>query len=310
MTDSSAYITLDALLEVRRHCRELSLPGRSMHSSRQTGRQFSLLRGRGIDFDQVRLYQPGDDIRNIDWRVTARTRKTHTKVFNEERERPVFVLCEQSSRMFFGTQRCFKSVLAAEASALIAWMALAHNDRIGGMVFDAEECHEIRPRRSRQAILQLLNRLLSGNNALQSGAPAAMTGEPLNLALRHSREVIRPGSILYLLCDHAAVDGLSQPLLNALGAHNDLVLLPIYDPLEASLPSSPALEFVQNQQRLTLNTTDTALREVWATQFLTRQQAWHQLANRLRCSLQPLDTSRTPVEQLRLLLSTHARRRF
>lgn len=156
---------------------------------------------------------------------------------------------------------------------------------------------------------KLLNRLLSGNHALQPGAPAAMTDEPLNLALRHSREVIRPGSILYLLCDHSAIDGLSQPLLNALGAHNDLVLLPIFDPLEASLPSSPALEFVQDHQRLTLNTTDTALREAWATQFLTRQQAWQQLATRLRCGLQPLDTSRPPIEQLRLLLSTHARRR-
>lgn len=309
MSDSTVYVTLDALLEARRHCRELPLSGKPKHSGRQTGRQFSRLRGRGIDFDQVRLYQPGDDIRNIDWRVTARTRKAHTKVFNEERERPIFVLCEQSSRMFFGTQLCFKSVLAAEACALIAWMALAHNDRIGGMVFDAEQCHEIRPRRSRQAILQLLNRLLSGNHALQPGTDSGTPGEPLNLALRRSREVIRPGSILYLLCDHAAIDNLSQPLLNALGAHNDVVLLPIFDPLEASLPSSPALEFVQNQHRLTLNTTDTALREAWAAQFLTRQQGWQQLASRLRCGLQPLDTSRTPIEQLRQLLSTHARRR-
>lgn len=308
MSNAAVYATLDSLLEMRRHSHELPLAGRPVHAGQQTGRQLSRLRGRGIDFDQVRLYQPGDDIRNIDWRVTARTRKAHTKIFNEERERPVFVICEQSERLFFGTQLRFKSVLAAEAGALIAWMALAHNDRVGGMVFGSRECHEIRPRRSRRAILQLLGRLLEGNHAL--GAPTDESGgEPLDLALRRSREVIRPGSILYLLCDHAAIDGLSQPLLVALGAHNDLVLLPIFDPLEASLPSSPALEFVQGQQRLTLNTTASALREAWAGQFLARQQSWQRLANRLRCGLQPMDTSRNAVDQLRPLLSEHARRR-
>ena len=308
MSNAAVYATLDSLLEMRRHSHELPLAGRPVHAGQQTGRQLSRLRGRGIDFDQVRLYQPGDDIRNIDWRVTARTRKAHTKIFNEERERPVFVICEQSERLFFGTQLRFKSVLAAEASALIAWMALAHNDRVGGMVFGAQECHEIRPRRSRRAILQLLGRLLEGNRALGTADTDVTDGEPLNLALRRSREVIRPGSILYLLCDHAAIDSLNQPLLTALGAHNDLVLLPVFDPLEASLPSSPALEFAQGQQRLTLNTTASSLREAWAGQFLTRQHGWQRLANRLRCGLQPMDTSRSAIDQLRPLLSSHARR--
>lgn len=309
MHDTHVYATLDSLLQTRQLCRDLPLSARSMHPGRQAGRQFSRLRGRGIDFDQVRLYQPGDDIRNIDWRVTARTRKPHTKVFNEERERPVFVICEQSSRLFFGTQQYLKSVISAEACALIAWMALAHNDRVGGMVFDAQTCHEIRPRRSRQAILQLLGRVLASNNALAAGDPVNTDSEPLNLALRHSREVVRPGSILYLLCDHAAIDGLNQPLLRALGSHNDLILLPVFDALEAELPSSSHLAFVQNQQRLTLNTTDAALREAWAAQFLARQQAWQQLAKRLRCGLQALDTSSAPIDQLRAMLSLHARRR-
>lgn len=309
MPNAQVYTTLESLLHTRKHCRDLSVATRSTHSGRQAGRQLSRLRGRGIDFDQVRLYQPGDDIRNIDWRVTARTQKPHTKVFNEERERPVFVICEQSSRLFFGTGHYFKSVISAESCALIAWMALAHNDRVGGLVFDAQACHEVRPRRSRQAILQLLSRVLSSNSALSAGEPDSPS-EPLNLALRHSREVVRPGSILYVLCDHAAIDGLNQPLLRALSSHNDLILLPVFDALEAELPSSPSLVFVQHQQQITLNTTDAALREAWATQFLTRQQAWQQLAKRLRCGLQPLDTSSPPVDQLRMILSLHNRRRY
>ncbi|MFA5677641.1 MAG: DUF58 domain-containing protein [Pseudomonas sp.] len=307
MDNPAAYTTLDALLDMRRYCHDLPSSLRLMQSRQQTGRQLSRLRGRGIDFDQVRQYQPGDDIRNIDWRVTARTRKPHTKVFNEERERPVFILCEQSARLFFGTRQHFKSVLAAEAAALIAWMALAHNDRIGGMVFGTAGCHEVRPRRSRRAILQLLGLLLQGNHALSPETNDA-PGEPLNMALRRSREIIRPGSLLYLLCDHAAIDEASLPLLTALGAHNDVVLLPLHDPLEASLPSSPALEFIQGDQRVTLNTTSNALREAWAGQFLARQQAWQKLASHLRCGLQPLDTSRSAVTQLQQMLVMHARR--
>lgn len=308
MPSPVTHTTLEALLDMRRHCHDLPSSLRSAQLGQQAGRQLSRLRGRGIDFDQVRQYQPGDDIRNIDWRVTARTRKVHTKVFNEERERPVFIMCEQSTRLFFGTRLRFKSVLVTEAAALIAWMALAHNDRVGGMVFDSEHSHAVRPLRSRRAILQLFGLLLESNQALAAQADSA-TGEPLNHALRRCREIIRPGSLLYLLCDHAAIDELNVSLLSALSGHNDLVLLPIHDPLEASLPNSPALEFIQGDQQLTLNTTSSALREAWAGQFLARQQAWQRLAGRLRCGLQSMDTTRSVVDQLQPMLATHARRR-
>lgn len=249
--DPLVRVTLECLLEARQHCQELPLFSRPMRTSRQAGRQYSRLRGRGVDFDQVRAYQPGDDIRSIDWRVTARTQKVHTKVFNEERERPVFVICEQSERLFLGTQRSFKSVLAAEACALIAWTALAHNDRVGGMIFDREQCHEVRPRRNRQAILQLFRLLMEANHQLAAGreAPVGAQSEPLNLALRHSREIIRPGSIIYLLCDHAAIDHLNQALLVPLSAHNDLILLPVLDPLDRDLPQRGLLEFTQAVER-------------------------------------------------------------
>ncbi|SDS43061.1 Protein of unknown function DUF58 [Halopseudomonas xinjiangensis] len=305
-------VTLESLLGARQHCQQLPLFSRPMRTSRQAGRQYSRLRGRGVDFDQVRAYQPGDDIRNIDWRVTARSQKVHTKVFNEERERPVFIICEQSSRLCFGSQRYFKTALAAEACALIAWTALCHNDRVGGMVFAPDSCHEVRPRRSRGAILQLFRLLLEANALASPGL--AETGEepnePLNLALRHSREIIRPGSILYLLCDHSAVDLMQQSLLAPLAAHNDLILLPVHDPLDAELPQHGPLAFVQDGREMTIDTDDHAVRAAYHAQFLDRQTAWQHLANRMRCTLNPLDTTQAPVEQLRSMLAgTAARRR-
>lgn len=299
--DPTLHTSLEALLATRRHCHELPLFSRPVRSGRQTGQQNSRLRGRGVDFDQVRAYLPGDDIRNIDWRVTARSQKVHTKVFNEERERPVFLIGEQSPRLFFGSQRCLKSVLAAETCALIAWTALAHHDRVGGMVFGAGQCHEVRPRRDRKALLQLLQLLVQANHALrpeQVEAPEPAT-EALNMALRHSREIIRPGSILYIVCDHAAIDGLNQSLLVPLAGHNDLILLPVFDPLDSELPANGALDFVQADQRLTLNSNDAAIRDAYAAQFQSQRQAWLRLARRLRCSVMPLDTRSPAHEQLR-----------
>ncbi len=308
--DPSVYTSLEALLGTRRHCHELPLFSRPVRSGRQSGQQSSRLRGRGVDFDQVRAYQPGDDIRNIDWRVTARTQKVHTKVFNEERERPVFVIGEQSPRLFFGSQRCFKSVLAAETCALIAWTALSHHDRVGGMVYGPGECHEVRPRRDRKALLQLLQLLLKANHELQSGQQTEPDdeSEALNLALRHSREIIRPGSILYIICDHAAIDGLNQSLLVPLAGHNDLVLLPVFDPLDTSLPLFGPLDFVQGEQRLTLDTQQAGVRQDYAAQFDQQQQNWLRLARRLRCSLIPLDTRFAAHEQLHDTLTGHPRR--
>ncbi|GMQ54518.1 DUF58 domain-containing protein [Halopseudomonas aestusnigri] len=299
--DPALHTSLDALLATRRHCHELPLFTRPVRSGRQTGQQNSRLRGRGVDFDQVRAYLPGDDIRNIDWRVTARSQKVHTKVFNEERERPVFLIGEQSPRLFFGSQRCLKSVLAAETCALIAWTALAHHDRVGGMVFGPGQCHEVRPRRDRKALLQLLQLLVQANHLLtpEPSEPLEPASEALNLALRHSREIIRPGSILYIVCDHAAIDGLNQSLLVPLAGHNDLILLPVFDPLDSELPANGALDFVQGEQRLTLNSGDTSLREAYAAQFQSQRQAWLRLARRLRCSLLPLDTRSPAHEQLR-----------
>lgn len=310
-SDVVIEVTLDSLLGARQHCQQLPLFSRPMRTSRQAGRQYSRLRGRGVDFDQVRAYQPGDDIRNIDWRVTARSQKVHTKVFNEERERPVFIICEQSNRLCFGSQKYFKTALAAEACALIAWTALSHNDRVGGMVFASGVCHEVRPRRSRQAMLQLFRLLLDANRAVTPGVAEAhdTQSEPLNLALRHSREIIRPGSILYLLCDHAAIDQMQHSLMVPLAAHNDLILLPIHDRLDAGLPDHGRLAFTQGEQSLTVDTRDSELRERYRAQFGQRELAWQKLATRLRCTLNPLETSQSPITQLRSMLSGAQARR-
>ncbi|MDX1368999.1 DUF58 domain-containing protein [Pseudomonas sp.] len=282
---------------MRHRVREVQLFSTPAQRSPLIGLHHSKLRGRGVDFDQVRVYQAGDDVRTIDWRVTARTQEPHTKLFHEERERPIYLLVEQSQRLFFGSGLLFKSVLAAQAASLIGWAALGHNDRIGGLVFGGEEQHEIKPRRSKQSLLQLLNRLARANQALSSDGQASRDG--FGLALRRAREVLRPGSLAVVICDERTLGDSSEQQLNLLARHTDLLLLPISDPLDHALPAAGLLRFAERGAQLELDTHDASLRQAYRAQGEARQARWQRLAQKLGVPLLALSTQREMIEQLR-----------
>ena len=296
-TQPGVRVNLAELIEMRHRVREVQLFSTPARRSPLIGLHHSKLRGRGVDFDQVRVYQAGDDVRTIDWRVTARTQEPHTKLFHEERERPIYILVEQSQRLFFGSGLMFKSVLAAHAAALLGWAALGHNDRIGGLVFGDLEQHEIKPRRSKQSLLQLLNRLTRANQALSTELQPAR--DSFGLALRRAREVLRPGSLVMVLCDERTLSDSSEQQLILLARHTDLLLLPLSDPLDHALPAAGLLRFAERGARLELDTHNADLRLAYHSQGEARQARWQRLAQKLGVPLLPLSTQREMVEQLR-----------
>ncbi|MFK3969298.1 DUF58 domain-containing protein [Pseudomonas sp. NPDC087358] len=290
-------ISLAELIEMRHRVREVQLFSSPSQRSPLIGLHHSKLRGRGVDFDQVRVYQAGDDVRTIDWRVTARTQEPHTKLFHEERERPIFLMVEQSRRLFFGSGLMFKSVLAAQAAALIGWAALGHNDRVGGLVFGDNEHYEIKPRRSKQSLLQLLNRLVRVNQSLHT--EAAADRDTFGVALRRAREVLRPGSLVFILCDERALSDTAEQQLALLSRHCDLLLMPLSDPLDRALPAAGLLRFADQGGQLELDTLNPDLRQTYRAQGQAREARWELLAKKLRVLLIPLSTQREMVEQLR-----------
>ncbi|MBA1194730.1 MAG: hypothetical protein K0S77_3080 [Pseudomonas sp.] len=300
-------IGLAELIDMRHRVREIQLFARAGQRSPLVGLHHSRLRGRGVDFDQVRVYQAGDDVRNIDWRVTARTQEPHTKLFHEERERPIFILVEQSQRLFFSSGLNFKSVLAAQAAALFGWAALDHNDRVGGLVFGDTEHYEIKPRRSKQSLLQLLNRLARVNQSLHT--EAVPHPDNLGLALRRAREVLRPGSLAIVVCDERALSPAAEQHLSLLSRHCDLLLMPISDPLDHALPAAGLLRFAQRSAQLELDTLDAHLRQTYRQQAEARVERWDTLAQKLRVVLMPLSTQREMLDQLRDYLSEQRPRR-
>ena len=264
--DSNVYATLENLLRCRLMARDLKLSKQRKILSLQAGMHSSTFRGRGIDFAEVRAYQAGDDIRTIDWRVTARTGRPHTKLYTEERERPALVIVDQSQSMFFGSHVAFKSVVAARAAALLAWSALARGDRIGGIVFADAQHRDIRPRRSYHTVLQLTETLLEYNHALNLKNTPKVS-YTLADSLQQARRILKPGSELFVISDFADFDEPSRSHLYQLSKHNDVVCVLIYDRLEEQLPPPGTYAISDGAQRAQINLHDEQVRATYAQIF-------------------------------------------
>ncbi|GAC18881.1 DUF58 domain-containing protein [Paraglaciecola arctica] len=222
----------------------LNLSPRKTVQAKLAGAYLAKTKGRGMEFDEARHYQAGDDIRAIDWRVTARTGKTHTKLYREEKERPVFVLTDLSSSMQFGTQFLFKSVQAAHLSALIAWSARKRGDRIGGLVFNQHQHIECKPFTRQKAVLSLLNSMIKVQQGAHTTGQEQIT---LGNACARLRRLAHPGSLIFILSDFSQLDELAKQHIAQLSKHCEVIAYPISDPFEHQLPQ------VKMSQRVTLS---------------------------------------------------------
>ena len=204
--------------------------GRRVRSLTAGGR-LSPFKGRGMEFDEVRPYHPGDDIRTVDWRVTARRGEAYTKLFQEERERPMAILTDLRPRMRFGTRGAFKSVVAARLASAVAWAGLAGNDKVGGAVLSASGYVQILPERTEKRVLRLLGRLVEGANDKSD-----RTGFPLSAAVARLRKMIGYGGIAFILSDFHDMNDDAKKHLAMLSASAEVFMVQILDPLEVEPP--------------------------------------------------------------------------
>ena len=227
------HLTAAELIALRPRCQSLRLPMRQAAASALAGAYRSRFRGRGVDFLESRNYQPGDDIRNMDWRVTARTGKAHTKVFQEERERPVLVVLDASPSLYFGTRQRLKSVVAGQMAAAIAWAAIRRGDRIGGFLFAPGRHRELRPAGGRRGAMRVIQGLVDWLEPQQDGS---LETEPLSVALERVRHAVRPGSLVIVISDFFGMDEVCNRHLSRLRQHNDVIGCQVLDAAEYRLP--------------------------------------------------------------------------
>lgn len=300
--EKGVHTSLEELLEMRYLLKGLTLFNANNRRSPLVGAHHSKLRGRGVDFDQVRVYLPGDDIRSIDWRVTARSQQVHTKLFHEEKERPVFLLVEQTKSLFLGTGQSLKSVVCTRLASLLGWAALDNNDRIGGLVFNELEQRVVRPRLTKRSLLQFINYLSQMNSQLINEPLTPVLTNNLLLAFKQAKEVLRPGSLLFIIIDERSLDFASQQILQHLAIHMDIVLLPVYDPIDHELPQAGYLRFAQSGQQLMLETNNHKIRAAYTQQAIQRQQQWQELTKKIAAKLFPINTEQDLIEQIKPLV--------
>ena len=257
-------LSIEELLQYQNKTSLINLTAHHNVHGRMAGNYLARSKGRGMEFDEVRHYQTGDDIRAIDWRVTARTGKTHTKLFREEIERPVLIATDLNCDMHFGSQLLFKSVQAAHLAALVAWHAKSRSDRIGGIVFNQSKHVELKPRSRKQGVLHYLHALTTIYRNQQ-----ASVSEPNDNQLSFEqncariRHLARPGSLVYLITDGHNITDDAVRHLSRINQHCELVVCLVTDPLEHQLPQSKykytvAITDGTNRQQLVLGDPQTA----------------------------------------------------
>ena len=277
-------------------------------NSLQTGAYVSHFRGRGMEFDESRPYQPGDDPRNIDWRVTARSTQAYTKLFREERERPVLVVVDLRNNMHFATQGSFKSVIASRAAALISWAAQHRGDRLGGLIFGDSTHRELKPKLGRQAALRYVHELVNHPDWQRSAeGPANDEEPPLTRAMAVLRRVARPGSLVVVISDFVGFSRAAQAYLTGVARHNEVLAIFISDPLEHELPPPGRYRLVSNDVELAIDTYARTARRDYEHAFKERQHSLEKFCQRYGIHLMSISTEEDPVVSMQTALGKRAR---
>ena len=288
------HLSAEELISLRPRCHALRLPMRQPAASALAGAYRSRFRGRGVDFLESRNYQPGDDIRNMDWRVTARTGKAHTKVFQEERERPVLVVLDAGPTLYFGTRRRLKSVAAGQLAAAVAWSAVRRGDRIGGFLFAPGRHREIRPAGGRRGAMRMIQGLVDW---LQPEQQDADSPEPLSTALERVRHTVRPGSLVVIISDFFGLDEHCNRHLSRLRQHSDVIGCQVLDAAEHELPVG-RYPITDGEQATVLDTSRSASRNRYEAMSNKHINEPRRLFQKHNCGWMVLNSDDDPVDVL------------
>ena len=301
-SDPRIHVSLDQLRRLGMQGQAIRLLSRQPAGSVLNGRHASRLRGRGLNFEELRIYRPGDDTRSIDWKVTARTGEPHIRVYTEERDRPSLLLVDQRQSMFFGSRVYMKSVIAAEAAALAAHRVLGQGDRVGGLVFGDTRMAEHRPVRSRKALRALLSSVAAANAGLSATGNTGASLVQLNDILRSARRIARKNALVLIFSDFDGLDAGSESLLRDLALSNDLILFNVTDPVSDEMPEDLHLTVSDGILQAELNGRNGVIRQKVQEVMRNRLADLFAWSGKYGFSVLPLSTTEPALDQILRLL--------
>jgi uncharacterized protein (DUF58 family) len=259
--------------EILRQVKLIELRTRGLVNSVFTGEYHSVFKGQGMEFAEVREYQPGDEVRSIDWNVTARMRRPFVKRYVEERELTVMLVVDLSGSERFGTQGRFKSELASELGAVLGMSAIRNNDRVGAMLFTDRIEHVLPPKKGRRHALRLIRDLLAFEPV---GCKTDVSG-----AMQYLARMLRQHTIIFIISDF--LDAEIERPLKRLAQRHDVVAITVEDPSERVLPDIGLVRFVDPETSATIDvdTSDAAVRKQFAAATAEETAARQRLLRRL-----------------------------
>ena len=296
------YTCLKDLVRLQYKARGFSFLPRQPMQSLLAGKHASKLRGRGLNFEELRHYLPGDDIRAMDWKASMRSGKPHVRVMTEERDRPAYIVVDQRNSMFFGSQLNLKSVTAAELGAVAAWRVLDQGDRVGTFVFNDTDITEVRPQRSRRNVLKILRELERYNNALVPDNAVESNQNMLNQVLEQVARMVKHDSLVCIITDMDGADAKTREITTRLAQRNDVIVGFVYDPLERDLPAARNIIFSNHDRQLDVDTRNSKITKAFTKDFEERVENAKRLLLQRAVPLVPVSTAENVVLQIQRLL--------
>ncbi len=291
-------LQLKPLLQLREQARQLTLGQNKAVMRLMSGSFRSGLRGRGMEFLETRHYLAGDDPRAIDWRVTARTGHAHTKVFQEERERPILFLLDYHPSLFFASKVAFKSILASRLTALLAWAAAGQGNRVGGLITAPHGHQEIRPAAGKRGVLNWIQAMLKNYEMAAKFPNQPHNPDYFDHSLKQLRRVSHTGSLICICSDFWHLGEKGHKYLQQLAQHNDLLACFVYDELEQQLPPPGIYPVSDGEQRLQLNSADPQLCSAYQARFQNHQALLKKQFNQRGMRFVPFSTAMDLSESL------------
>ena len=308
-SDARIHVSLAHLRSLQGAAQGLSFLPRQPSASVLNGRHASRLRGRGLNFEEMRDYLPGDDIRSIDWKATARTGRPHVRVFTEERDRPALLVVDQRMSMFFGSQLNMKSVTAAEAAAIAAFRILDAGDRVGGIVFDDDSEVEFVPKRSRRTAYALLESIAEKNAALHADRQAAPAPGELNTVLSSVARIAHHDHVVMVFSDFDGIDEMTQRHLSGIAMHNDVILFLVYDPMAERPESGERAVIGDGHMQAEIDLGSKSIRDAVSGFTRQRLEKIYRWQTEINLSVLPLSSGEETLPQIRRLMGGLSPRR-
>lgn len=300
--DGDIYTSIDAMRRLQFKATGFELSPLQPINSILAGKNVSKLRGRGLNFEEMRQYHIGDDIRTMDWKVTMRTGKPHVKVYTEERERNVILLIDQRQSMFFGSTGKMKSVIAAEVAALMAWQVIKSTDRVGAVVFNDTQAVSLKPQRSSQQVIKIFAEIARQNHALKGGGESQDHSLSLDVMFQQVLRNITHDALVVLISDGYGWNDKCAEYVKSISQHNDFMCCHVTDPLEHQLASMSQMVVSDGDLQIEVSAQEKKVQQAFIEDVQTAINTFSTLAKKYRIPLLPFNTTEATERQLRRAL--------